>query len=309
MTVLKEALEIAGNEGWEVFILNGGSNVLLTRDRAGLVIKLEFKGIEILKEDEDYAWVKVATAENWHQFVLWTLDEGFGGLENLSLIPGNAGTAPMQNIGAYGVEIKDTMVELSALDRETGEIRIFKNEECNFGYRDSVFKNIYKDRYVILDVTFKLTKKNHALHTSYGAIRSELEREGIQNPSIRDISNAVIKIRQSKLPDPKKIGNAGSFFKNPVIPKAQFEKLREAYPDIPGYPAGDKIKTAAGWLIDRAGWKGKRFGDAGVHDRQALVLVNHGNAVGKEIYELSEKIVKDIEEKFGIRLEREVNVY
>jgi UDP-N-acetylmuramate dehydrogenase len=273
-----------------------------------LVLKLNLKGIEIVSENEDFVKVKVNSGENWHEFVQWTLENDFGGLENLSLIPGNAGTAPMQNIGAYGVEIKDAMTELSALEIKTGEIKKFSNEECGFGYRESVFKNELKNQFIILDVSFKLTKRNHQLHTEYGAIRSELEKLNIQNPTIQDVSKAVINIRQSKLPNPKEIGNAGSFFKNPVISKAKFEELQKSYPNISGYPNGDEVKVAAGWLIENAGWKGKRFGDAGVHEKQALVLVNYGNVTGQEIYDLSEKIIDDIFQKFGIRLEREVNI-
>lgn len=289
-------------------LINGGSNMLLTHDFDGLVLKLNLKGIEIVSEDENLVKVKVNAGENWHEFVQWTLENDFGGLENLSLIPGNCGTAPIQNIGAYGVEIKDVMSELSALHIATAEVRVFTNEECKFDYRESVFKNELKGQYILLDVTFRLTKNNHKLNTSYGAIQSELDKLNIRNPTIRDISRAVINIRQSKLPDPKEIGNSGSFFKNPVISRSQFEKLQKQYPDISGYISGDEVKVAAGWLIENAGWKGKRFGDAGVHEKQALVLVNYGSATGQEIYDLSQRILDDILEKFGIQLEREVNI-
>ncbi|MBA5630016.1 UDP-N-acetylmuramate dehydrogenase [Moheibacter lacus] len=302
------ALEFAEKNQLKLLILNGGSNLLFTQDFKGLVLKINLKGIEIVSETDEFVEVKVQSGENWHNFVQWTLAHNFGGLENLSLIPGNAGTAPMQNIGAYGVEIKDTMSELSALEISTGKIRKFTNEECQFGYRESVFKNELKNQFIILDVTFKLTKKNHELHTNYGAIQSELEKLNIQNPTIQDISKAVINIRQSKLPDPKEIGNAGSFFKNPVISKTQFEAIQKEFPNISAYPSGNELKLAAGWLIENAGWKGKRFGDAGVHEKQALVLVNYGKASGKEIFDLSQSILDDVQEKFGILLEREVNI-
>ncbi len=302
------ALNFAREENLKIMLLNGGSNLLLTHDFEGLILKLNLKGIEIIDENEDFVWVKVQSGENWHDFVQWTLEKDFGGLENLSLIPGNSGTAPMQNIGAYGVEIKDKMTELSALHIENREIEIFTNAECQFGYRESIFKNERKGQFIILDVTFQLTKKNHFLNTSYGAITSELDKLNIKNPTIQDISKAVISIRQSKLPDPKDIGNSGSFFKNPMIPKSEFEKLQKEFPAISGYVSGEEVKVAAGWLIENAGWKGKRFGDAGVHEKQALVLVNYGNATGQEIYDLSQRIMDDILDKFGIQLEREVNI-
>lgn len=302
------ALNFAKENELPIMLLNGGSNMLLTHDFDGLVLKLNLKGIEITSENEDYVEVKVNSGENWHQFVQWTLQNDFGGLENLSLIPGNCGTAPIQNIGAYGVEIKDVMSELSALEINSREIRKFTNKECKFGYRESVFKNELKGRFILLDVTFQLSKRNHKLNTSYGAIQSELDKLNIINPTIQDVSRAVIKIRQSKLPDPKDIGNSGSFFKNPIIPKTQFEELQKQFPDISGYVSDDEVKVAAGWLIEKAGWKGRRFGDAGVHEKQALVLVNYGNATGQEIYDLSQRIIDDIFDKFGINLEREVNI-
>ncbi len=302
------ALNFAHENKLPLMLFSGGSNMLLTHDFEGLVLKLNLKGIEVVSEGEDFVEVKVKSGENWHEFVQWTLQNDFGGLENLSLIPGNAGTAPMQNIGAYGVEIKDTMTELSALEISTKEIRKFTNEACKFGYRESVFKHELKNQFIIIDVTFKLTKRNHILHTEYGAIQSELKKLNIKNPTIQDISKAVINIRQSKLPDPKEIGNSGSFFKNPVISKNQFERLKKQFPDISGYSSGDEVKVAAGWLIEKAGWKGKRFGDAGVHEKQALVLVNYGKATGQEIYDLSQRILEDIYDKFEINLEREVNI-
>lgn len=303
-----DGLNFARENNLKIMLLNGGSNMLLTHNFEGLVLKLSLKGIEIVSENEDFVEVKVNSAENWHEFVLWTLQNDFGGLENLSLIPGNSGTAPIQNIGAYGVEIKDVMTELSALHIKTRQIKTFTNAECKFGYRESVFKNELKGQFILLDVTFKLSNKNHMLHTSYGAIQSELNNLNISNPTIQDVSKAVINIRQSKLPDPKDIGNSGSFFKNPVITKLQFEELQQQFPDISGYVSGDKVKVAAGWLIEKAGWKGKRLGDAGVHEKQALVLVNYGNATGQEIYDLSQQILDDILQKFDIELEREVNI-
>ena len=308
---ISSALDFAEKNQLIVLILNGGSNLLFTQDFEGLVLKINLKGIEIVSENDDFVWVKVQSGENWHNFVQRTLAQNFGGLENLSLIPGNAGTAPMQNIGAYGVEIKDTMSELSALEISTGKIRNFTNEECQFGYRESVFKNEFKNQFIILGVTFRLTKKDHQLHTKYGAIQSELEKLQLLDKlevTIQDVSKAVINIRQSKLPDPKEIGNAGSFFKNPVISKIQFEAIQKEFPSISAYPSGDEMKVAAGWLIENAGWKGKRFGDAGVHEKQALVLVNYGKATGKEIYDLSQMILDDIQLKFGILLQREVNI-
>lgn len=302
------ALKFAHENKLLLMLFSGGSNMLLTHDFEGLVLKLNLRGITIVWQDEDFVEVKVNSGENWHEFVQWTLQNDFGGLENLSLIPGNAGTAPIQNIGAYGVEIKDSMTELSALEISTHKIKKFTHTECKFGYRESVFKNELKNKFIILDVSFKLTKRNHQLHTSYGAIQSELEKLNIEKPTIQEISRAVINIRQSKLPDPKEIGNSGSFFKNPVIPKSQFEELKNQFPDISGHVSGDEVKVAAGWLIEKAGWKGKRLGDAGVHEKQALVLVNYGKATGQEIYDLSQQILDDIYHKFGIQLEREVNI-
>ena len=306
---VREILNWTKENNQKILLLSGGSNMLIVNDWDGLALKIEMHGIEMVESNEDEAIVKVNSAEVWNDFVQWCIERDLGGLENLSLIPGRAGTAPIQNIGAYGVEIKDTMTELTALEIATGQLRTFTNEQCKFGYRDSVFKNELKGQYLILDVSFKLTKKNHKLHTEYGAIRNELAQMGIDKPTIKDVAQAVIKIRQSKLPDPKKIGNSGSFFKNPVIDQKLFDELKLKFPEIVGYPSGDdKVKVAAGWLIENAGWKGKRFEDAGVHKDQALVLVNYGNATGKEIYDLSEKIIQDIFEKYNIHLEREVNV-
>lgn len=293
----------------ELFILGGGSNMLLTDDIHKTVLHIGLKGKEIISETEDEVLVRAFAGENWHEFVLWSLDNNFGGLENLSLIPGNVGTAPIQNIGAYGVELKDSFVSCHAMNIQTLEEREFSLEDCEFGYRNSVFKNQLKGQYIITAVNFRLTKKDHSLHTEYGSIRSELESQQIEAPTIRDVSNAVINIRQSKLPDPKKLGNSGSFFKNPVISVEQFDKLKEEFPGVPSYHVSDEeIKVPAGWLIDKAGLKGYRDGDAGVHRNQALVLVNYGAASGREILALAEKIQNEINEKFGIQLEPEVNI-
>lgn len=305
---INHAIDFAFSNDLKILVINGGSNILFTQDWKGLVIKINLKGIELVVQDEFHAWVKVQAGENWDSFVRWTLEQNLGGLENLSLIPGNCGTAPMQNIGAYGVEIKDVLSELTALEISTRTLKRFSNSECHFGYRESIFKNELKNQYIIVDVTFKLSKNNHQIKTSYGAIQSELANLGIDAPTIQDVSKAVVNIRQSKLPDPSKIGNSGSFFKNPVISDSHFQKLQMSYPSILGYPVQNGTKVAAGWLIETAGWKGFREIDAGVHSKQALVLVNYGQATGKEIFNLSQKIIQDIQDKFEIELEREVNV-
>lgn len=291
------------------FILGGGSNMLLTQDIDALVIHLDLRGKRIVDENDDFVWVQIQAGENWHEFVLWTIDQNFGGLENLSLIPGNVGTTPIQNIGAYGVEIKDTFVLCEAIHIEKQELLVFKNENCKFGYRESIFKNELKDEFIITSVVFKLTKQNHILNTSYGAIEDELKKHHIQNPSLKDVSNAVIAIRESKLPNPKELGNSGSFFKNPVILKSDFEKIQQKFPDMPHYIVSEtEVKVPAGWLIEHAGFKGKRFGDAGIHKNQALVLVNYGNATGQEILAVSKNIQKTILENYGITIEAEVNI-
>lgn len=281
--------------------------MLLTSDINKLVIHLNLKGIIVNDTEKDIVYVTAEAGEDWNEFVLWCVSQNYGGLENLSLIPGNVGTSPIQNIGAYGVEIKDTFHQLEALEIETGKTKIFNNKECQFGYRNSIFKNELKGKYIITSVTFKLTKKNHSTNISYGAIKSLLTN--IENPSIMEISNAVISIRESKLPDPKKIGNSGSFFKNPIITKSIFEKLQLNYPNVPHYIINEnEIKIPAGWLVEQCGFKGKRFGDAGVHEKQALVLVNYNNATGKEIYELAQKIQSTVKAEFNISLEIEVNI-
>ncbi|WP_264532684.1 MULTISPECIES: UDP-N-acetylmuramate dehydrogenase [Flavobacterium] len=291
------------------FILGGGSNMLLTQDIDALVIHIDLKGKKIIKENDDFVWVESQAGENWHEFVLWTIDQNFGGLENMSLIPGNVGTTPVQNIGAYGAEIKDRFVSCQAMAIANQEMRTFQNEECHFGYRESIFKNEVKDQYIITSVIFKLTKRNHTINTSYGDILGELKKNNIQNPSLKDVSNAVIAIRQSKLPDPKELGNSGSFFKNPIVPKSDFEKIHQQFPEMKYYEVSDtEIKVPAGWLIEQAGFKGKRFGDAGVHKNQALVLVNYGNATGQEILAVSKNIQDTVFKTFGIRIEAEVNV-
>lgn len=303
---LKETLD--DKKGLQKLILGGGSNILLTKDFSGIVIKNNLKGIELLKEDKDHFYIKAGAGENWHGFVKHCIDKGYAGVENLSLIPGNVGAGPMQNIGAYGVELKDVFHELEALNINTQNIEAFSNKECRFGYRESIFKHDAKGQYVITSVTLRLNKIP-VYNTSYGAIEKELEEMGVKELSIKAISDAVINIRSSKLPDPARIGNAGSFFKNPVIDSAKFEALKKEFPEIVGYKNSEtEVKLAAGWLIEQCGWKGKTFGEAGVHKNQALVLVNYGNAKGNEIYELSQKILDSVEEKFGVLLEREVNI-
>jgi UDP-N-acetylmuramate dehydrogenase len=291
-----------------LLVLGGGSNILLTRNYEGWVLKNELKGIELIKEDADHVYVKAAAGENWHQFVQYCIGKNWAGLENLSLIPGNVGASPMQNIGAYGVELADYFWELEAYHIEDDNIRNFSAADCRFGYRESVFKTTYKNQFIILSVIFRLAK-HPVLKTSYGAIQQELASMKIDNPGIKDIADAVIKIRQSKLPNISQTGNAGSFFKNPSVSKKQFQQLQSRFAGIVGYPLpGDHVKLAAGWLIEQAGFKGYRIGDAGCYPKQALVLVNYGNATGKEIYNLSQKILDSVAEKFSVLLEREVNI-
>ena len=291
------------------YVLGGGSNMLLTQDIDALVIHLDLKGKEIVQEDADFVWVKGQAGENWHEFVLWTIENNFGGLENMSLIPGNVGTTPIQNIGAYGTEIKDTFVSCEAMKIDTQEIKTFDNKSCHFGYRESVFKNEVKDQYIITSVVFKLTKRNHKINISYGDINAELAKNNITNPTLKDVSNAVIAIRKSKLPDPKELGNSGSFFKNPIVSKKAFEAIHAKFPEMKYYDVSEtEVKVPAGWLIEQAGFKGKRFGDAGIHKNQALVLVNYGNATGQEILNVSKTIQETILATFGILIETEVNV-
>lgn len=292
-----------------LLIIGGGSNLLFTKDFDGLVIRNSIIGIEIVKETEEHVFIKGNSGEAWHSFVLFCVQHNYGGVENMSLIPGCLGASPMQNIGAYGAEIKDVCESVNVIDLQTGQERSFTNAECKFGYRESVFKNIYKDKYLITSVVFKLNKKP-VLNTSYGAIEAELKAMGITEPTVRSVSDTVIKIRSSKLPDPFKIGNAGSFFKNPEVSAEKYGRLKERFPALVAYSLeSGNYKLAAGWLIEQCGFKGMRFGDAGVHVNQALVLVNYGNASGDEIYNLSQKIVDAVKEKFEVELEREVNIY
>lgn len=303
---IHEALAAAQELQVPVLILGGGSNILLTQNLDALVLKIELEGINVLKESENEVLVEVGAGEIWHEFVVFCIERGWGGVENLSLIPGTIGASPMQNIGAYGVEIKEVFHSLRAIQRASGEERVFFWEDCRFGYRESVFKNELKDKYIITHVTFLLHKKPE-IKTTYGAIKDTLADMGVSNPGIKEVSEAVIKIRTSKLPDPKLIGNAGSFFKNPTISDIDFQKLKEEYPQIPHFPQQDGVKIPAAWLIEQAGWKGKTFGTIGVHKLQPLVLVNYGGGDGKDIKELSQKIQKSVEEKFGIWLHPEVN--
>ncbi len=289
-------------------ILGGGSNVLFTKDFDGVVLRNEVKGIEVITEDQDYVYVRVGAGENWHEFVLYCIGRNLAGIENLSLIPGCVGASPMQNIGAYGVEIKDVFHDLEAYHLDDGAVQRFSLNDCAFGYRESVFKGKYKDQFAILNVTFRL-RRVPVFHTTYGAIEQELEHMGIKELSIKAVSDAVIRIRSAKLPDPHKIGNAGSFFKNPVVSGDRYDLLLREYPSMPGYPSPKgAVKLAAGWMIEQCGWKGRRKGDAGCHEKQALVLVNYGHATGKEIYDLSTEILQSVEQKFGVTLEREVNI-
>ncbi|MGB2273907.1 MAG: UDP-N-acetylmuramate dehydrogenase [Flavicella sp.] len=313
----KEYISISSNEQLknlletrkEVFVLSGGSNVLLTKSPDKLVVHLNTKGKKIEQLDNGNVLVTVQAGENWHEFVLWCIDKGFGGLENLSLIPGNVGTCPIQNIGAYGSEVKDTITKVSTIEIATEKIVEFSNEACCFGYRNSIFKQDAKGKYIITAVSFELTKSNHQLNYSYGAIQSQLNERSINNPTIKDISDVVIAIRNSKLPNPKEIGNCGSFFKNPVVPKSLFEEIKKNHPNIPHYEVSEtEIKIPAGWLIENAGFKGKRYGNTGAHKNQALVLVNYGEATGNEVVAMATKIQKEIAVRFGISLEVEVNI-
>ncbi|MBG7630261.1 MAG: UDP-N-acetylmuramate dehydrogenase [Bacteroidetes bacterium] len=291
----------------DIFLLGGGSNMLLTKNIEALVIHLNLKGIVVNDTEKDVVYVTAEAGENWHDFVLWCISQNYGGLENLSLIPGNIGTSPIQNIGAYGVEIKDTFQQLEALEIATGKIKTFTHSDCKFGYRNSVFKNELKGKYIITNVTFKLTKNNHQINISYGDIKNHLK--DIEHPTLKDISDAVISIRQQKLPDPKEIGNSGSFFKNPVIGSVLFNSLQKKHAKMPHYVVSEnEIKIPAGWLIEQCGFKGQRFGDAGVHSKQALVLVNYGNASGQDIYNLAQNIRQKVKDTFGISLEIEVNI-
>lgn len=308
LDALSELLESPYYVDGKTMVLGGGSNVLFTRDYDGLVLKNEISGIEVVGETADHVLVKAGAGVNWHQFVLHCLEHNYAGVENLSLIPGNVGASPMQNIGAYGVEIKDVFQELEAFHVQDRVSKTFSLEECQFGYRESVFKRRYRNQFVIMSVSYRLNKVP-AFNTSYGAIRQQLEKMRVTDLSIQAISQAVINIRTSKLPDPREVGNAGSFFKNPQVPNEQYEGLKKQYPEIVAFPVdAEHTKLAAGWLIEQCGWKGYRKGDAGCYPKQALVLVNYGGAKGNEIYELSEAIIESVQDKFGVTLEREVNI-
>lgn len=291
------------------FIIGGGSNILLTKDVEKTVVINQTKGICTVKEDENFIELAVASGEDWHEFVMYCIQKGYGGIENMSLIPGSVGAAPMQNIGAYGREIKDVLTYVNAVDLDTREMKKFTNEECEFGYRESIFKKSAKGNYFIVDVGIRLTKKNHQINTSYGDIEKWLNTNQIESPKIKDVSNAVIAIRRSKLPDPNDLGNSGSFFKNPIISSTHFKELIKKFPSIKSYPVSDQeVKVPAGWLIESLGWKGKRVGNTGSHQNQALVLVNYGNATGSEVKKLAEDIKKSVWNTYQIQLETEVNI-
>ena len=304
-----EELKVAAQYMEDPLILGGGSNVLPIGNINRNVVRNELKGFDIVKEEEGDVVVKIAAGEIWHDAVIWAVKNELGGIENLSLIPGTIGASPIQNIGAYGVELVSVFEELEAVELGTGQVKIFTKEECRFGYRDSVFKHEAKGKYIIISVTLRL-KRDYVVNTTYGSIKDVLEHKGITKPTIKDVSDTVIEIRQSKLPDPKLIGNAGSFFKNPMIPSSQFESIKEMYPELPGYPDPSGVtKIPAGWLIEKAGWKGKRFGDAASYEKQSLVLVNYGNATGTEIWELAERIMDSVLQMFHIQLHPEVNLW
>ena len=293
-----------------VFVLGGGSNILFTRNPEGLVLKNAIRGTEVVRRFKNKVWVRVGGGEVWHDFVLWAVQNDLGGVENLSLIPGTMGAAPVQNIGAYGVELKDLLVGLAAIELSTGKLRHFNRSDCRFGYRDSIFKKEAKGKYCIASVTLSLTIHRHHLNVSYGDIRKTLEAGGITQPTIADVSRAVVRIRSSKLPDPAKIGNCGSFFKNPETEHAVLERIRVTHPQVPHFELPDgRVKIPAGWLIEQCGWKGKRVGNTGCYEKQALVLVNHGGATGAEVKNLAYAIIESVEQTFGIRLEPEVNIY
>ena len=303
---VKQLLQKSKEMNVPLFILGGGSNILLTKNLEALVIKMEIKGFELIRENENEVFLKVGAGESWHDLVKFCIQNNWAGVENLSLIPGTVGASPMQNIGAYGVEIKEVFDHLEAVDRNTLEIRSFSSEECKFGYRESVFKNDLKEQFVITHVVFRLLKSPR-INTDYGAINQILKEKGIDSPTIKDISDAVIEIRRSKLPDPALIGNAGSFFKNPTVPVSIFEKIKSDYPNVLGFPNEEGVKIPAAWLIEQTGWKGKRFGNIGVHQFQPLVLVNYGGGDGYEIKELSKKIQESVLAQFEILLHPEVN--
>ncbi|MFT4761041.1 MAG: UDP-N-acetylmuramate dehydrogenase [Paraglaciecola sp.] len=305
----QELIEVLKQNTEPIFLLGGGSNLLLRKDVEGLIIKNQIFGKKIIEEDDNSVVIEIGGGENWHEFVLWTLENGWSGLENLSLIPGTVGASPIQNIGAYGVELKDTFEKLQAIDLQSFEICKFNKSDCQFGYRDSIFKRKLKGKICITKVYFRLSKTPE-ISVSYGAIQEVLNQKNITQPTPKDVSNAVVEIRQSKLPDPAKLGNSGSFFKNPEIEKEQFLKVQKRFPNIVFYPLENgQIKVPAGWLIEQVGWKGKRIGDCGSHTKQALVLVNYGKATGAEIWDLAMQIQASVFEKFGIKITPEVNIW
>jgi len=296
-------------KNYSLLLLGGGSNILFTKDYNGIVIKINTKGIDVIDENQENIYIRAYAGEVWKSFVDYCIDKGWAGLENLSMIPGNVGGCPLQNIGAYGVEVKDSIEELEAINIKTSEIKIFKNKMCNFGYRDSIFKNELKNQYIIHSIVFKLSK-NPIFHIEYGAIKDEIKAMGVKSVDIKSISNAICKIRSEKLPDTKILGNAGSFFKNPVISSGVLNELRIQYPNIIGYHLEDgRYKLAAGYLIESCGWKGKKIGECGVYKNQSLVLVNFGKASGNEIADLALKIKDSVFRKFKINLETEVNIF
>lgn len=310
INTLEDLISNISHHGVDFKIIGGGSNILITQDINYPVFINCIKGKEVIEESQSHVTIKLGSGENWHESVLWTLDNNFGGLENLSLIPGSIGAAPMQNIGAYGVEQCERFMHLEAYHIKTGEIHQFNKEACDFGYRESAFKNKYKDQYFILSVTYRLTKNNHTLNIDYGDIKKELDLHSIENPTIQDVSNAVCTIRRSKLPDPNIVGNAGSFFKNPVVKSEQLKTILKSFENVPFYPIDEEfVKIPAAWLIEKCGFKGFKEGDIGVHDKQALVLVNYGNGLGKDIYNLALKIKDCVKITFGIDIFPEVNVW
>lgn len=292
----------------EKLVLGGGSNLLFTQDFDGVVLKNEIQGLDIISQDEETALVRAGAGESWHGLVQYTLEHELSGIENLSLIPGTVGAAPLQNIGAYGAELKDTFDHLEAVEITSGQLRTFSHAECGFGYRESVFKGPLKNRFIVTGVVLRL-RRRHQANVSYGAIRTTLDDMGIgPEPTPRQVSEAVVSIRRSKLPDPAQIGNAGSFFKNPELSQQKYDALKAQYADLPGYPVPGGVKVPAAWLIEQCGWKGRRLGAHGVHDRQALVLVNHGGAQGQDIRNLAFEIIASVREKFGVELHPEVNI-
>lgn len=308
LSQLKEVLDHPLARELPVYVLGGGSNVLFAGDVEGLVLHVNMQGREIVRESSDYLWMKAGGGENWHELVRFCVERGWGGLENLALIPGTVGAAPIQNIGAYGRELSEVFHCLRALDLETGEVCEFDRAACRFGYRESIFKGAYKGRYFITDVTLQL-RKEPKIEISYASLRDRLREKGIDAPGIKEVFETVMEIRRSKLPDPADLANAGSFFKNPKIPEHRYQLLKESHPDIPGYPGGgDLVKVPAGWLIEKTGWKGRRVGAVGTYRQQALVIVNHGGASGREVLEMARRIKRDVENKFGIALVPEVNI-